>query len=891
MKKSLILLVMIILLAAVIEAKNNPKINYIIPEEVYESTVNNMTFNVANQKSACDSSINYMLFDLGSMSAGSYINNFTDWSFIMSNDKKNVEYSTSASSLSCGLNTGEEVSFEIIAPLVSSDTNYEVEVTTKDKVDDSQKAKIKIKVLDDSLTPRILSIYPLTYSIIPNENVDINFQFEEEESGFVKSSPFIQYDDNNDEYQVSGSTVSNLSLDCNDDLLCSSDSLDPSNLIGRFIDFRLNNASDIAGNVIDQGTSFPYHLFVDKEAPVVNIVYPNDNFKTNNNSLPVDYVASDDSFIASSEFDPYLQCEVVLDDSSIVSIPKVLNNTDNNINIALNDVDDGNHKWNVECTDKAGYLSSYSSRLFSVDRKGPNIIFIASNGSILSDSSAFFLLVSDSLNDLDNVWYSYNSSSSDISLEPLFAGIYTIPTNLSDGTYDFIVSANDSFNNINSSSITIIVDTIPPVIDSMTANGSVFNKSVLLSYSVSDNHASSVSCDFSIDNDVVDSSIVNSGSSKDIARTLSDGLHSYSVECLDEVGNSILSETRYVNVDDTAPVINIISPMDYAITNSTDYSISLSASDAYGIKNCKLYVDDSVDQVNDIITSDDITFSRIWNEGNSSWNIGCTDNNYNSVLSPVRTLTIDTIAPVITILSPDSVEFQKDNISISYSVDDVNEYSQLYELYDSNNQLMAFSIIDGNVLYEKMLLKRDNYVLHMTSTDKAGNFAELFKNMAVVDNTAPQILSFSPSLNSQFDSSIENVNILVYTDEESYCRLSQSTLVWDNMTEMSNSTAFNHSFTLDVSPASSYNELILCKDLYGHSDSDEFLNLSFSVNAVPPSPPGNPSNGGGGRSSRREEVNDSIIVQQQSPPQSSINTNIVKKETPAAVVNEEPQTS
>src|SRR3989344_4570571 len=875
MKKGLILLVLISLLVmSIVEAKNSAKINYISPSEIYEGTSQNIITNVENKKGGvCDSnsSINYMKFTLKDLLISGYVNNFYSWEYFISDDKKNIEYSTISSGISCGIDTNEEVNFSVTAPLVSSDENYDIELLAKDLVGDSKDSQIKFKVLNDDLVPRLLSVSPVNFSIAPNKLINLNLQFQEDESGFVKSSPFIEYKDS-DKVTYSGDTSRLVDLECNDSLSCSG-LLDLSNtLLSSFIDYRLKNASDVAGNVLDDGTNFPYHIFIDNSNPSLSLSSPVDDFKTNKNILSIDFIASDDSFAAPSDFSPSLSCDTYLDSDIYSTDSNVLNNSDNPSNIDLSSIVDGVHSWNVICSDKAGYSTSSESRSFSVDRQGPGITFLLEDNMTLSNNTFVPFIVTDSLNDVSHVWYSYNSSSGDFDLEQLF-GIYLIPTNLSDGSYLLKAYANDSFNNINSSSINIIIDTISPVIDSLTANGSVSNSSVLLSYAASDNHASSLGCDFRIDNEFVDSSIIDSGSSKDIRKTLSDGLHSYNVKCLDEVGNIIVSDTNYINVDDTMPVINLLSPLDYSITNSSDYNIIFSASDAYDIKYCKLYVDGLSVMENSTITTGNTTFSRNWNEGNSSWSIGCVDNNYNSAVSESRILTVDTLPPVISLLSPDVVEFQKDNISISFSASDINKESQLYELFDSNDEFIAFSIVDGNALYDKMVLPRGNYVLHMTSLDRAGNSVEVFKNMSVVDNTIPQILSFSPSKGFKFGSGTQNVDIKVNTDEESYCRLSQSSLVWNDMSEMSNSTPFNHSFSLSVSSDSSYNRLILCQDLYGHLDFDESLNLSFSVDAVAPGSPGESTGRGG---TRRQEINNTIVVQQQTP----VNTNVIRNIEP-----------
>jgi hypothetical protein len=129
---------------------------------------------------------------------------------------------------------------------------------------------------------------------------------------------------------------------------------------------------------------------------------------------------------------------------------------------------------------------------------------------------------------------------------------YTAPITLSDGTHTLTLRAMDSAGNQNTTTQSINVDTITPIMDLSLSGTSGSNgwyaSNVQITASANDSGSRLASLEYALDGGAWTSYIGT--------LTLTDGAHSLSVRALDAAGN-VTQNDQQIHVDTTTPLINL----------------------------------------------------------------------------------------------------------------------------------------------------------------------------------------------------------------------------------------------------------------------------------------------------------------------------------------------
>jgi nitrogen fixation protein FixH len=205
--------------------------------------------------------------------------------------------------------------------------------------------------------------------------------------------------------------------------------------------------------------------------------------------------------------------------------------------------------------------------------------------------------------------------------------------------------------------------------------------------------------------DINTTSVPVSDGSFSHAITLSEGEQTIVVVARDAAGNSISLE-RVVTIDLTAPVITITEPFDGENLGSDIVTVSGS-------------IDDSAIESVDIngtlisVTNGSFTGPVTLSDGAQTITVTASDEAGNEGSSSID-VTIDTAAPVVTIVSPvEGDSFGTRSVVVSGALDD----SEITEV-DINGQIVA--VTDGNFSMTLILDEGENTIT-VTAVDSAGN--------------------------------------------------------------------------------------------------------------------------------------------------------------------------
>lgn len=217
---------------------------------------------------------------------------------------------------------------------------------------------------------------------------------------------------------------------------------------------------------------------------------------------------------------------------------------------------------------KAKYLSSMG--LYATNTSSPRIQIELEDDVKLNTC----ILMIDS----DSYIYHFSSGSARIILSELV---------LDQGNHRIIVFVNDSCGRESSFITDLYVDTTPPVI---LAN-------------IPDNASSSLVFTIELDDDLgiervnvfLDNDNIYSGSNKSIQIIVSppDGYHKIRVEAKDLVGNIGYYE-KEVLIDSTPPKIEIISPSNHSVINSTSIQLTYRVIEEIGIRAINIFINSSL---------------------------------------------------------------------------------------------------------------------------------------------------------------------------------------------------------------------------------------------------------------------------------------------------------
>ncbi|MFC1807881.1 hypothetical protein ACFL0T_05895, partial [Candidatus Omnitrophota bacterium] len=248
---------------------------------------------------------------------------------------------------------------------------------------------------------------------------------------------------------------------------------------------------------------------------------------------------------------------------------------------------------------------------------------------------------------------------------------------LQEGQNTVTKEAADSLGNTSSTSITVTLDTQAPTI-TLTQPTTPTNQNVTLSYATSDNISPPTAITVSGDNSPYTQA----------------GEHTVTLTATDQAGNSAQSNRVIFTIDKTGPNIIITSPQDNTILNTP--IITLEGT-----------VDGTPFQEQRTLIEGQNTLTKTAADplGNTS--------------SASITVTLDTIAPIITLTQPTTPTNQ--NVTLSYTTSD-------------NISPPALITVSGD---NSPYTQEGDYSITLTATDQAGNIASSEPISFEVDKTPP----------------------------------------------------------------------------------------------------------------------------------------------------------
>ena len=244
----------------------------------------------------------------------------------------------------------------------------------------------------------------------------------------------------------------------------------------------------------------------------------------------------------------------------------------------LTSIPEGNLTTIVYLNDTANNWNNSNRRIFVHDYTIPDVRIRSPTNTTYTTSSVWLnYTVSDTY--LQKVWYYVNGT---------YRGLLTTNVSLTfpDGQQNITIYANDSANNINTSTIYFRVDATAPLVTIYSPTNSTYNTTnIWFNWTTDD---TSGVCKYSING------TSNTTISTNNSLNFSLGHNNITVYCNDSVGN-LGSDTEWFTIDTSAPNITLYTPINFSTSSNRTQSFLFNAVDNLApTMNCSLLINNSI---------------------------------------------------------------------------------------------------------------------------------------------------------------------------------------------------------------------------------------------------------------------------------------------------------
>ncbi|MFH0701679.1 MAG: hypothetical protein V2A62_04540, partial [Candidatus Woesearchaeota archaeon] len=305
--------------------------------------------------------------------------------------------------------------------------------------------------------------------------------------------------------------------------------------------------------------------------------------------------------------------------------------------------------------------------------------------------------------------------------------------------------------------LTAIIDITAPTVALNTQNNSwTSNNQSSLNFTFVDANSATANCSLFIDGVGYNTSMTaNNGTATLITpnATLTEGAKTWYVNCTDLYNNVGTSTPRILNIDKTAPAVNLVSPNATWSTTATP-SFTFNYTDA-GTASCTLYVGATGYRTNSSVTNNTNTVliaNASLNQGSNSWYVNCTDQASN-VGTPGYSMTtlVDSIYPTSLVNNVNGrssgLSTNNNTLIINFTANDTNIINWTLAVYNSTwGLLQNWTESQGNLSAVETYTATANgtYYVNLTVRDNATN-VNTTSFTIYVDQVSPSINSLATS--------------------------------------------------------------------------------------------------------------------------------------------------
>ncbi|MEA2038180.1 MAG: Ig-like domain-containing protein, partial [Nanoarchaeota archaeon] len=512
-------------------------------------------------------------------------------------------------------------------------------------------------------------------------------------------------------------------------------------------------AHDNANNTINSTSLI---IFIDTAPPIPLILTQNgSNFS---NSTPGININITDNLDSELNYTFYI-------DFTTQSTTGYLSNGVNDT-INLSTLSDGYYNITVEATDEANNKQNSTFIQILVDTQPPVVTiqnpspneatgYLINLTSTVTDSgvgidAVTYVLINDS-----GYVYQNGSLNSTDSWDVMWNSTTDLP-NEGFIYINFTIIANDTLGNTNTTVVRFVIDNVAPSINFIVPDGDYFNDDFSLLIAVTNRNLTK--SHYNITNSTFDLVINNSNNSIsatsftwsdyiNISNTTKwpEGRYNITVFAIDDVSNNRTLH-NFFYIDRTGPNVTLLLPVDYYNTSNTTIEFNFTVIDNFDtVLICNLTINGTVEH-SDFIVINGTVMNRTLKgieEGTQLWNVTCKDDATNANTSLSRWFTVDTSAPIISLVTPSNNHWNGTaNITFSYTpYDTYTTLSNCSLIINGTINQTNTSIVEGaENTFDVYNIPEGAYNWTVNCSDTVGNIGtNLSERRFYVDQTVPTV--------------------------------------------------------------------------------------------------------------------------------------------------------
>jgi hypothetical protein len=310
---------------------------------------------------------------------------------------------------------------------------------------------------------------------------------------------------------------------------------------------------------------------------------------------------------------------------------------------------------------------------------------------------------------LSSCWYTLNNGLTNTTIDSCGSNITGITSN--EGSNTWIIYANDTSNNLNSSSVTFNKDTINPILNITYPinNTNYTTNSIEINYTFFDVNIQS--CSWTSNDGITNHSITCGNNITE--QTWNQGYNTIIIYVNDTV-NNVNSTSVNLFVDSIFPEIFMNHPENRSYNaNITELNYTITDEN---ILSCWYSLNNG--STNTSITCGSNITGITSNEGSNTWIIYANDTS-NNLNSSSKTFLIDSIIPSVTINSPTATTYTSNTVNVEIVL---NEEGYCEFSTNLGTQNLTTSSADSLTFTAQLAsLSNTNYILNAYCNDTAGN--------------------------------------------------------------------------------------------------------------------------------------------------------------------------
>lgn len=546
------------------------------------------------------------------------------------------------------------------------------------------------------------------------------------------------------------------------------------------------NATDSTGLT---GTDHIRVLTVDTTPPIINYITPTNGQTITSNNVTFMFNVTDN-------LDPILECSV-----DLVGEVNVLNVSNGDTGILSEIYPDGNYNWSVTCTDHANWTNTYVLINFTVDAP-PNVTlnfplstYRTNNRNITFNYTPIDYLGFSNCSLYINGIYNVSNESQIDNGVPNYFNV----SNMFDGLYNWTVLCIDEAPDLNTYSPAeqyFIIDNQGPNITlNYPGEGQAINENnVTFNWTATDYAGITITCNLTLDGTVNKTNISNISGAY-FTKTvdgLADGSHTWSVSCIDDLGNLGISATGNFTINqpdlrlDTNRIsFNNTNPDENQTLNITANVTNIGgvpANDVFvefwdGAPGSGLYIGNYTATVN---PNSSILFWVLWNitKGYHAINVNVDPYNAINELNETNNNATKNISLLLSsiVYPPNASSYVNPNVSINFTLQDFTGGLINYSVYVDSVLNGQNATVTDNVTYNITVpLTSGTHSIKIGATDALGRRKNSTAVYIIIDYTAPTPLINTdnrtwfnypiPTINiSATDDRVQNISYRIYVN-------------------------------------------------------------------------------------------------------------------------------